>query len=293
MKDFPTKRDFWYCTIIAILLMVFLLTHFAGNRSVLGAKLEFASTITSIILSVIAIIFTLVESSNAKGTSEKIIDASNIISDVTKRIDNSSNELTSITNKLTSMNLEEKLSMYGEAIKSLNEELASIGQNTSLGINEIKNTLINPSSYTQSTEADKETKKLALKYFSENVKKYASTHSSLYKNISVPEAIYIYYKIYELKLPFLETPYFVAKATKDMQEDRVKTGMHMGILVILLVLDGIYWYDNKFTMFDENLMGIVTWVEENNREFVDHFEAIVSEYKNKTVVKTGDENNVK
>jgi hypothetical protein len=119
MRSFPTKRDFWYIFSIFIIINVFLLVHWSTNPSVLGAKLELASTLISIILSVIAIIYTLVDSSNNKTSSSKIIESANTIEKVTTEVNASTKTLDELIKNLTDLAIDTKLSNIYESMTSM------------------------------------------------------------------------------------------------------------------------------------------------------------------------------
>lgn len=131
MKDFPTKRDFWYCFIISILLCIFVIVFNANNPSKVNSEIGFGCTLLSIALSLVAIIYTLIDSSNNKITSAKIINSASTIEDVTQKVDESSNQLMETVNRLSKMDIEnrfdvllEKLNMVkGEVATTLDEKL--------------------------------------------------------------------------------------------------------------------------------------------------------------------------
>ena len=78
---FPTKKDYFYTVTIFIIVMICFASHIVVDIGAVNGKLSFAGTVTSIILSVIAIVYTLVESVRGTGTLEKTSESADKISD--------------------------------------------------------------------------------------------------------------------------------------------------------------------------------------------------------------------
>lgn len=100
IKKFPEKKDFWYCVAILTLIIILLTSVILFDYKDFSNKLELASTLTSIILSVIAIIFSLVESSNSKEINSTIFRSVNQIQCTTKDLSDVSNNIKNMSNSL-------------------------------------------------------------------------------------------------------------------------------------------------------------------------------------------------
>lgn len=87
-----------------------------SNNTTFVNNFNFASTITSIILSVVAIIYTLIDGSQSKGIQTKIVEAAD-------DIQQSVNELKEVSSRMKDIN--KKINQLEENIKQSNSELAA------------------------------------------------------------------------------------------------------------------------------------------------------------------------
>ncbi len=141
MDKFPTKRDYWYGFAIAIIAMLFLVVSFIVSPNKLNSELGLASTLASIILSVIAIIYTLVDSSNNKKTAANIITASETITSATEDIDTSTGKLSFLIDKLEELDLHNKLLRLEQSVKGIDESVLTVDTKIDSNMSDIKNTL--------------------------------------------------------------------------------------------------------------------------------------------------------
>lgn len=109
-----SKRDFIYNVIILLMLLVFVSTFVLGDNDTILAYISFASTITSIILSILAIFMTVLSEYKNENTKNKIDIA-------TIKIESSKNELTKLQE-----NLSKNLSSYKDLLEKLDIVLIEI-----------------------------------------------------------------------------------------------------------------------------------------------------------------------
>lgn len=259
MNDFPTKRDYWYGVIIALLSAIFLVISFVVNPSKVNSELGLASTIASIILSFIAIIYTLVDSSNNKNTSSKIIEASQKISTSTNEINTSTASLTNLTQTLISLNLDKKFLNLENTLGGVEECVTTMNSTFGNDISEIKNSINNlpmtKSNELTSGEIDTDTIK--------------SVAHSLIKRLSeeyyhANEIIYVVYKVKIADKPLF--PFFNNYISQNFQYNFEIIGRANCVLGLLTYLYCLRWDDTtlKVVFFDDLFLETVKLFEENN-----------------------------
>lgn len=87
------KRDFLYVSIILILISIVIAARVFGNDQNAVNLFSFASTITSIILSVLAIFMTLISEYKNESTKNKLDNATNQIEKSTEKLVSVQNDL--------------------------------------------------------------------------------------------------------------------------------------------------------------------------------------------------------
>ena len=72
-RNFPTKKDLTYWILFLILINIFVYVLFIKDPSLVNSKLSLASTITSIALALIAILFSFVQSSDSSNQNNNLL----------------------------------------------------------------------------------------------------------------------------------------------------------------------------------------------------------------------------
>ncbi|PFG03037.1 hypothetical protein [Bacillus sp. es.036] len=143
VNDFPNKRDFWYTFSILVLVITGLTAfYFGGEGSNMVSHVGFAGTIVSILLAVIAIIYSFYQSSTYENathkldtSAQKIENATNQLSNVSeieKMMDDFKVDVTTIKKSIDDM--QGMLGKVDNGFSSLNrniEELYNDGQTES------------------------------------------------------------------------------------------------------------------------------------------------------------------
>lgn len=106
------KRDFKYCTAMLILCIVFVATFVMGKEDSILSYISFASTVTSIILSVLAIMMTLFAESKSDTVKGKL---ENFLDEIDKVSDNTKNQADNLNNIYDQM--KERFSTYENILK--------------------------------------------------------------------------------------------------------------------------------------------------------------------------------
>ncbi len=128
LHEWVEKKDLAYWLIIIILFAVSTYTYkYSTNENVI-AHWGFAGTIVSIILAIIAIVYTFFDNFTSKSSHQKLEESADKIKNITKKLD--SNNLVDSSNKI------EEIGLKLEAITSkMDKQLESINN----GINEMQN----------------------------------------------------------------------------------------------------------------------------------------------------------
>lgn len=118
MKNDNLKKDLVYLLIICGILIIILFSNFFYKDDMLVMKFEFAATITSIILAVLAIIMTITEGYKNAKSSQDILDSSQ---DILK----SSNIIRNNVNELNDLQIKNELIELKNIISSVEESLCT------------------------------------------------------------------------------------------------------------------------------------------------------------------------
>lgn len=102
---FPTKRDYWYIVIILIITLVYILSFQVVDIDNINSKLSFTGTIASIILSVIAIIYTLIVSIGNSKVQNELNKSSGAIKKITKNLNKSIVKLCRVSNNIDKIDI--------------------------------------------------------------------------------------------------------------------------------------------------------------------------------------------
>lgn len=127
------KRDFKYCTFIMIALLVLILTAKVGNDSNLLAYISFGSTLSSIILSILAIFMTMLSESKNDATKTRLENLTSTIENASESIKEQADSIKKIYDEMTKrfavyeniakqqINLMEKLESLDERTKNIED----------------------------------------------------------------------------------------------------------------------------------------------------------------------------
>lgn len=260
MDKFPTTRDYWYSFIITLLLITFLFISFVTNPSRVNSELGLASTVASILLSFIAIIYTLVDSSNNKKTSSKIIEASEKISTITGELNLSANSLTDSTQTLINLELDKKLRNFENTISGLELCVTTMRDDLGSNIDEIRHSIdnvlpINQTVMKTDTKIDVDALKYACKYLTTNLDE---------QYYHANEIIYIFYKLMNADKTIF--PFYSEYFSQYSEKDPGIIGKIYCILGCFARLKCINWDNNtkKATLFDDSFLEIVKLFKQNN-----------------------------
>ncbi|MBU8690940.1 hypothetical protein KM918_27020 [Priestia megaterium] len=130
---FPTRKDMTYWIIILILFMVGSFTVYYGSNKDMVSHIGFGGTIVSILLAVIAIIYSFYQSSTYESTTYKLDTSAQKIEEATKQLSDVSEIKTVLE------------SFKGE-VKEINEsiiDLKGISNNIGNGVNSMKESFEN------------------------------------------------------------------------------------------------------------------------------------------------------
>ncbi|PFN08262.1 hypothetical protein [Bacillus cereus] len=126
LHEWVEKKDLAYWLIIIILFAVSTYTYkYSTNENVI-AHWGFAGTIVSIILAIIAIVYTFFDNFTSKSSHQKLEESADKIKDITKKLD--SNSLVDSSNKIgeISVQLEFIMNNMDRKLKGINTELTSM-----------------------------------------------------------------------------------------------------------------------------------------------------------------------
>ncbi|MEN6350526.1 MAG: hypothetical protein ABFD08_14160 [Syntrophomonas sp.] len=97
------KKDMFYWILILGLIVVYLIQHNYGSNAPLVEHIGFAGTLISIILAVLAIIYSYFQNFTTTSSTEKLIDSANRIENVTNTIQSATSELASTSEQITQL----------------------------------------------------------------------------------------------------------------------------------------------------------------------------------------------
>ncbi|QZY56644.1 hypothetical protein [Crassaminicella profunda] len=239
---------------------------FVVNPGRLNTELGLVSTITSIILSVIAIIYTLVDSSNNKKTSEKIIDASNTITTVTKDIEGSSSKLSALIEDLSTLDLLNKLSNIEQSVKCVDESVATVDTKFGNHIAELKNALFSSihNENTENTKNHSEHIKTAM-FLCNNLQEIYNAKRLLYLvGLSKINKDINYMHVINFAINTMNT----SNLTEPYNNPLFLEGILSTVLGLFSHLGFYYWDENfRFQNVFDGVQEVNKWIEENDKEF--------------------------
>ncbi|MCF7620923.1 MULTISPECIES: hypothetical protein [Bacillaceae] len=117
MKNFPNKRDFFYIVGFLVIAIIFIISGRLSDNTNVVDYVGFAGTIVSILLAVIAIIYSFYQSSTYENSTQKLdITASKI-----EQITNELSEVAHISGNIKS--LKETVDTINNIVKNIEENL--------------------------------------------------------------------------------------------------------------------------------------------------------------------------
>ncbi|RPK08297.1 hypothetical protein [Priestia endophytica] len=142
-KKFPTRKDMTYWIIILILFMVGSFTVYYGSNKDMVSHIGFGGTIVSILLAVIAIIYSFYQSSTYESTTHKLDSSAQKIEEATKQLSNVSemrNLLENFKDEVREISfnikeLEEINNSIGSGVDSIRESFEDTRQDIFRAIN--------------------------------------------------------------------------------------------------------------------------------------------------------------
>ena len=153
MRDFPNKRDFFYIVSFLIILMIGVVSGRLSDNANVVDYVGFAGTIVSILLAVIAIIYSFYQSSTYENSTQKL--------DIT------ANKIEQITNELSKV--AEISGNLKETVDKINNIVTNIEENLYEDINQKPQTNFSFSHETKSHETNSNNEFNYDKFYFENV----------------------------------------------------------------------------------------------------------------------------
>jgi hypothetical protein len=125
LNKYFDAKDYNYWIFILVLLLIGLSTSKLGNDSAILNYVSFAGTITSILLAVVAIIYSFFQNFSNASLNQKLIESADKIENATRRVDETLSSIENVTDRLGNVPLS-----VNEATKEINRtsnniELAS------------------------------------------------------------------------------------------------------------------------------------------------------------------------
>ncbi|KAA1039129.1 hypothetical protein ERX35_007905 [Macrococcus equipercicus] len=127
--DKVTRKDMAYWVLILLLMLVAVLSKKFGDDNAINDTLNFAATVVSIILGVIAILYTLMDSTGQKESVNTLTNVANTLSEQTEKLSDSISENQILLDKMNEIN--ENITSQRELFK---EELIATKQEILEGI---------------------------------------------------------------------------------------------------------------------------------------------------------------
>lgn len=126
LHDWVQKKDLIYWLIIVMVCVISHYTYKYKDSSELISHWSFGGTIVSIILAIIAIVYTFYDNFTSKSSVQQLDNSSQKIKEITEKLDSS--HLVNSSNKIgdISVQLESIMENMGNKLKNINTELTSI-----------------------------------------------------------------------------------------------------------------------------------------------------------------------
>ncbi|WP_338779558.1 hypothetical protein [Metabacillus sp. FJAT-52054] len=246
--EFPNERDFFYIVSFLIIVVIFIVSHRLSDNTDVVAYVGFAGTIVSILLAVIAIIYSFYQSSTYENS--------------TKKLDITANKIENITNELSEV---AKIGGNIADLKGIVEKIDNTVTNIDSNFYEEMNKKPHSSSYNSvqilpsNDDNDLET---AFNYDRKYFEKVTS-------NLTVLAAVVVVWiqKSYKLNVNFNIkdcTRFFVEDIMLEQDKNRL-LGFENAINGLLIAYEHLYFFDLKklneeefkVNSFDKNLSDVI------------------------------------
>lgn len=183
-KEMITKRDLGYCILILVGIIVLVLTKKLGTNTTAVAYIGFAATLTSLLLAVVAIIYSFYQNSTYASTSEKLESSAKKIKKITGELA----AVSEVRSILEEMKIESI--SFNESLKYMQQVVSTIEN----GVREVKGSL-DVANIAMSQQFDKESTKQSN---SENFINFKTFLNGL--NAYSVMTFYLYLQIHNKKL---------------------------------------------------------------------------------------------
>ncbi|MCU4794632.1 hypothetical protein [Bacillus cereus] len=143
LHEWVEKKDLAYWLIIIILFAISSYTYKYSSNDAVITHWGFAGTIVSIILAIIAIVYTFFDNFTSKSSHQKLEESADRIKDITKKLD--SNNLVDSSNKIEEIGskLEVITSKMDKQLESINNEINKMHNNTNQSFSQFNKKLDN------------------------------------------------------------------------------------------------------------------------------------------------------
>lgn len=265
MKGFPNKRDFFYIVGFLVIVIIFIISGRLSDNTNVIDYVGFAGTIVSILLAVIAIIYSFYQSSTYENSTQKL--------------DTTANKIEKITNDLSEVaEISGNIKYLKDTVDKINNIVTNIEANLYEEINQKPKNDVPFSSNTTNFDTQ-------FNYDKEYFEKVAG-------NLTVLASIVMVWlqKSYKLKVPFNIkdcTSYFI----KDIMLEKENTvrfiGIENSIIGLLIAYEHLTFYklnklnESEFEVefFDKILAEVIEEGETNMNLLYKHFEDIEKHLK--------------
>jgi len=263
MKDFPNKRDFFYIVGFLIIAIIFIISgRLSGNTNVVD-YVGFAGTIVSILLAVIAIIYSFYQSSTYENSTQKLDITANKIEEITNEL----SEVAEISGNITYLK---------DMVDKINNIVTNIETNLYEEIDKKPNpeNIYNGTNSTVNMDTDG-----TFNYNKDYFEKVVG-------NLTVLSAIVVVWiqKSHKLKLNFNIrhcARFFVEDIMLENDKNRL-FGIENAINGLLIAYEHLYFFnlskvnetEFKVNMYDENLSLVIDEGKTNISLLKEHFDKI-------------------
>jgi hypothetical protein len=153
MKDFPNKRDFYYIVGFLIISIVLIFSGRLADNTQIVDYVGFAGTIVSILLAVIAIIYSFYQSSTYENANTKLDNSAQKIENATKELSNVSEIKTTINEFAKEVgDIKSSISSLSDIVSTIDNRVNSMNKNWE----ETKNSIFNTINTKHKSEVDSE-----------------------------------------------------------------------------------------------------------------------------------------
>ncbi|PEJ52827.1 hypothetical protein [Bacillus wiedmannii] len=271
LHEWVEKKDLAYWLIIIILFAVSTYTYkYSTNENVI-AHWGFAGTIVSIILAIIAIVYTFFDNFTSKSSHQKLEESADRIKDITKKLD--SNNLVDSSNKIEEIGskLEVITFKMDKQLESINNEINKMHNNTNQSFSQFNKKLDSHLGFaTQNTNNDTKgnasLESIDLEHFFYTYGKVTVWNKisiiliGLFNKQNISFNIKDTYKLSEIVSKILNT------------EDKFMTASYTSLMAVSLLSTIRIFESNGFKVLDDNQLEIRPEIKELLDSFLSDFQ---------------------